>query len=140
MDETKPERCSHSGQTLDERCDKCDPPRAEPERCPDCQWEGCRVDRHGELYERFACHERTIARLRTEALLARGKIASLEAETMTLTSERDTARMGQDECAQMAESLAGIRDAWERWQSGESALAEFEQTLAERVEDRLRVP
>lgn len=41
------------------------------ERCPDCEWEGCRArevePRKSE--ERLACYERTIARLRAAAIL-----------------------------------------------------------------------
>lgn len=70
------------------------PPKAQEtaERCKDCEWEGCRAAlvTPRKTEERLACYERTIARLRA-------KVFELEGETLTLTSERDTARMGQDE-------------------------------------------
>lgn len=109
---------------------------ADHEVCPDCLAPDCRAP--WSVYiseERLACHEREIARLRTQ-------VSELEAETMTLTSERDTARMGQDEWRRAAllrmadDEAPNIEQRAERVRAGESegkpADEVFERLLRER--------
>ena len=80
--------------------------------CPDCgrhEGNGGCMARHLDIYFRDPeeCRQATLTRLRA-------RITELEAETMTLASERDTARMGQDEWRSRAGELeGGMHRAWE---------------------------